>query len=421
MSLPSLILPVLLLSAFFSGMETAFISADKIRLELDKKSGLLTSKILQYITKNPGHYIAAILIGKNIALIIFSIAFSQLIEPSIEIFTGNEILVMLIQIFISASVILALAEFMPKSLFLISPNRLLILFSWPLALFYSVFYPITAFAMGLSKTLLKIFIKKPMPESDEDKVFGIADLGHFVNTSASENSSQQETIGQEVKLFRNALDFSKIKLREVMVPRTEIEAMDINSDIESIRQKFIETGFSKILFYKGNIDNITGYIHSSEMFKNPATVEPLLIDACIVPETMPANKLLSMFIREHRSLAVVVDEFGGTSGIVTSEDILEEIFGEIEDEHDTSNIFEKQTGPNEYVLSGRSEIDSLNEKFGLNIPESDDFETLAGFILSRHKSIPKINTVIEAGTLKFKILKASNTKIELVHLTVSEN
>jgi len=275
--------------------------------------------------------------------------------------------------------------------------------------------------MGLSKTLLKIFIKKPMPESDEDKVFGIADLGHFVNTSASENSSQQETIGQEVKLFRNALDFSKIKLREVMVPRTEIEAMDINSDIESIRQKFIETGFSKILFYKGNIDNITGYIHSSEMFKNPATVEPLLIDACIVPETMPANKLLSMFIREHRSLAVVVDEFGGTSGIVTSEDILEEIFGEIEDEHDTSNIFEKQTGPNEYVLSGRSEIDSLNEKFGLNIPESDDFETLAGFILSRHKSIPKINTVIEAGTLKFKILKASNTKIELVHLTVSEN
>jgi len=226
---------------------------------------------------------------------------------------------------------------------------------------------------------------------------------------------------KEVQLFRNALDFSKVKLREIMVPRNEISMLDIHSSVEQLRQKFIETGYSRILFYEDNVDNIVGYVHSSAIFKKPTSIKPFLKNVLIVPETMAANKLLSRFIREHRSIALVVDEFGGTSGLVTSEDILEEIFGEIEDEHDTSDYVEKKLNDHEYIFSGRFEIDLLNEKYQLGLPESEEFETLAGFILFHHESIPKANSVIKIGRFSFKILKASRTKIELVHLTVSED
>jgi CBS domain containing-hemolysin-like protein len=241
-----------------------------------------------------------------------------------------------------------------------------------------------------------------------------------VNEQDQINLDKKENIGTEVKLFKNALDFSKVKLREIMVPRTEIEMLDINSSIDELKQKFVDTGYSRVIFFEENIDNIIGYVHSSVIFRNPESIKPYITNVLIVPETMPASKLLSTFIKEHRSIAIVVDEFGGTSGMVTSEDILEEIFGEIEDEHDTSDIIERKINENEYVFSGRSEIDLINEKYFLNLPESEDFETLAGFILFYHESIPKINSIIKIENFQFKILKATNTKIELVKLTIIE-
>ena len=255
----------------------------------------------------------------------------------------------------------------------------------------------------------------------QNLVFSRIDLDEFVNETDENRNEKQLSLETEVKLFKNALDFSKVKLREIMVPRTEIEMLEIKADISELRQKFVETGYSRILFYDDNIDNIVGYIHSSVILQNPTTIKPYLKNLLIVPESMPANKLLSTFIKEHRSIAIVVDEFGGISGIVTSEDILEEIFGEIEDEHDTSDIIEKKISENEYIFSARSEIDLLNEKYFFDLPETEEFETLAGLILYHHESIPKMNSIIKIGKFHFKILKASSTKIELVKLTVSES
>jgi CBS domain containing-hemolysin-like protein len=268
---------------------------------------------------------------------------------------------------------------------------------------------------------MKWLFKANIKPNNNSLVFSRIDLDEFVNEKDNNRAEKKENIESEVKLFKNALDFSKVKLREIMVPRTEIEMLDMNSTISELRQKFVETGYSRIIFYDKNIDNIVGYVHSSVIFKNPESVKPYLNNVLIVPETMPANKLLSTFIKEHRSIAIVVDEFGGTSGMVTSEDILEEIFGEIEDEHDTVDVIEKKISDNEYVFSGRSEIDLINEKYHINLPETEDFETLAGFILFHHESIPKINSLIKIGVFQFKILKATNTKIELVKLTITED
>jgi CBS domain containing-hemolysin-like protein len=306
--------------------------------------------------------------------------------------------------------------------FRINPNGLLKFFTVPIAFFYFLFYPITRLTMGLSKIILKIFLNEDIKNVNEKVIFNRVDLDHFVNDSDNASVSQnKEEIDNEVKLFRNALDFSKVKLREIMVPRTEMVVMDIHSTVEELRQKFIETGYSRILFYAENIDNIVGYIHQSVIFTNPDSITSNLSKVLIVPETMAASKLLSKFIQHRLSIAIVVDEFGGTSGMVTSEDILEEIFGEIEDEHDTVYLIEKQVAPDEFVISGRVELDELNEKFNLGFPENEDYETLAGFILFHYESIPKINTIINIGQYRFKILKATNTKLELVHLNILGN
>jgi CBS domain containing-hemolysin-like protein len=286
-------------------------------------------------------------------------------------------------------------------------------------LFFFLFYPVTSFTIGIANGLMKWIFKTNININNNNLVLSRIDLDEFVNKNDNTKSDTKDNIETEVKLFKNALDFSKVKLREIMVPRTEIEMLEINSSIDDLRQKFVETGYSRIIFYDKNIDNIVGYVHSSVIFKNPDSIKPYLNNVLIAPETMPANKLLSTFIREHRSIAIVVDEFGGTSGMVTSEDILEEIFGEIEDEHDTTDIIEKKIGDNEFIFSGRSEIDLINEKYNIYLPESEDFETLAGFILFHHESIPKINSQINIGMFQFKILKASNTKIELVKLTIT--
>jgi CBS domain containing-hemolysin-like protein len=402
-------------------MEIAYVSANKLRLELDKQLEPFSSKLLKVVTANSGKYIATMLIGNNIALVIYGIAFAGLIDPVFENYFHTKSIILLLTTVISTFVIVVFGEFLPKTLFRTIPNTLLKIFLIPLSFFFFLFYPVTRSIVGITNLLMKWLFKANIKQNNNNLVFSRIDLDEFVNEKDNNRSEKKENIESEVKLFKNALDFSKVKLREIMVPRTEIEMMDINSTINELRQKFVETGYSRIIFYDENIDNIVGYVHSSVIFKNPESVKPYLNNVLIVPETMPANKLLSTFIREHRSIAIVVDEFGGTSGMVTSEDILEEIFGEIEDEHDTIDVIEKKIGDNEYVFSGRSEIDLINEKYHINLPESEDFETLAGFILYHHESIPKINSLIKIGVFQFKILKATNTKIELVKLTITED
>lgn len=415
------ILLTIIFSAFFSGMEIAFVSANKLRLELDKKQDSVNSRILAIFTANPGQYIATMLVGNNVALVIYGVAFAQLLQPFFYSFLSTDGAVLFLQTVSSTIIILFTAEFLPKTLFRINPNIFLRVFAVPLIIFYYIFYPLTRITMTLSKLLLNIIFRAAIDKNEEKVVFSRIDLDHFVKEPDNATQLAHEELQNEIKLFRNALDFSKVKLREIMVPRTEIEALEIDSNIEDLRQKFIDTGYSRILLYQENIDNIVGYIHHSIIFTNPESIKENRRKVLIVPETMPASKLLSKFIQQHRSIAIVVDEFGGTSGMVTIEDILEEIFGEIEDEHDTVDFVDRKINDNEYILSARIELDFLNEKYNLNFPVEENYETLAGFILFHHESIPKINTVITIDNFKFKILKASNTRIELVKLHILDN
>ena len=416
-----LILITIILSAFFSGMEIAFVSANKLRLELDKQSDPFSSKLLKFLTHNGGQYIATMLVGNNIALVVYGIAFAAVLEPLLLNSIQSESVVLLLQTIISTFVILLFAEFLPKTLFRIFPNTLLNVFALPLAFFYVVFFPVTRFSMGITNFLLRNVFNTESGNEDKNKVFRRIDLDEFIKENDRTNTEHKELVETEIKLFKNALDFSKIKLREVMIPRTEIEMMETGASINDLRQKFVETGYSRILIFSESIDNIIGYVHSSMLFKNPKIIDPFIKNVLIVPETMPANKLLSTFIQEHRSIAIVVDEFGGTAGMVTSEDILEEIFGEIEDEHDVKGIIEKKISDSEFIFSARAEIDMLNEKYFLELPENEDFETLAGFILYNYESIPKVNSVIKIEKFQFKILKATNTKIELVKLKLLDD
>lgn len=412
---------VVVLAIFFTGMETAFLSADKLRLKLDLQSHPLPAKMLRLVLHTPRQFIATTLMGNTLSLVIYTLALAVLLLPLLLRITGSAALAALLLVILATVVILLVTELPSKTLFRFFPNWLLTFLAFPFAVFFVLFYPLTRFSLLLSGFLLRHFLPgKEMPEA-ENLVFSRIDLDHFIGETDQAAATPENEVVKEVQLFRNALDFSKVKLREIMVPRNEISMLDIHSSVEQLRQKFIETGYSRILFYEDNVDNIVGYVHSSAIFKKPTSIKPFLKNVLIVPETMAANKLLSRFIREHRSIALVVDEFGGTSGLVTSEDILEEIFGEIEDEHDTSDYVEKKLSDHEYIFSGRFEIDLLNEKYQLGLPESEEFETLAGFILFHHESIPKANSVIKIGRFGFKILKASRTKIELVHLTVSED
>ncbi len=414
-----IILITLIFSAFFSGMEIAFISSNKFKIELEKKRGLYSSRIISIFTKHPAQYIATMLVGNNIALVIYGIVMAIILEPAISKFTSSEITILLIQTIVATIIILITAEFLPKTLFMINPNIALNIFAVPVLFFFILFYPIVKITIVLSNTLLKNLLKvKINTISQQGNIaFGKVDLSNLLEENQN-NKNETGEIDHDIKIFRNALDFSKVKLRECMVPRTEITALDINDSIENLKQKFIETGFSKILIYKDSIDNIIGYVHSSELFKNPESIKSMLLELSIVPETMPANKLLTSFIDENKSIAIIVDEFGGTSGMVTIEDIIEEIFGEIEDEHDTSDLEEKQISENEFIFSGRMEIDFINEKYKLNIPESDEYETLAGFILHHHENIPNQNENIIVNSFNFKILKLSKIRIELVLLKV---
>lgn len=410
------ILVSLAFSAFFSGMEISYVSANKLRFELDKKDKSLTSKILDVFFHNPNQFISTMLVGNNIALVVYGLQMAILLEPWIAQFVDQEALIVLIQSIISTILILFTGEFIPKTIFKIDPNFFLRLFALPLYLIYILLYPISKFSSLLSFLILRIAGVKNLKDSGV-YTLGKVDLDYFIQQSI-EDAPQDSEMDTEVKIFQNALEFSNVKVRDCIVPRTEIVACDKEVSTDELRSRFIETGLSKILIYDENIDNIIGYIHSSELFKHPDNWLEQLCKVSIVPETMAANKLMRVLMQEKKSLAVVVDEFGGTSGIVTLEDLVEEIFGEIEDEHDMKREVARKVSENEYLLSGRMEIDTLNEMFGFDLPESDDYVTIAGLILHYYQKFPKLNESIEYGKYTFKIVKATATKIELVRMKV---
>lgn len=383
---------------------------------MDKKDKSLTSKILDVFFHNPNQFISTMLVGNNIALVVYGLQMAILLEPWIAQFVDQEALIVLIQSIISTILILFTGEFIPKTIFKIDPNFFLRLFALPLYLIYILLYPISKFSSLLSFLILRIAGVKNLKDSGV-YTLGKVDLDYFIQQSI-EDAPQDSEMDTEVKIFQNALEFSNVKVRDCIVPRTEIVACDKEVSTDELRSRFIETGLSKILIYDENIDNIIGYIHSSELFKHPNNWLEQLCKVSIVPETMAANKLMRVLMQEKKSLAVVVDEFGGTSGIVTLEDLVEEIFGEIEDEHDMKREVARKVSENEYLLSGRMEIDTLNEMFGLDLPESDDYVTIAGLILHYYQKFPKLNESIEYGKYTFKIVKATATKIELVRMKV---
>ncbi|MEI6276749.1 MAG: hemolysin family protein [Prolixibacteraceae bacterium] len=417
----SIIMVTMIAAAFFSGMEIAFFSSDKLRLELDKSRNRLNGKIIGIFNRHPGQYIATMLVGNNIALVVYTLAFANLMHPFFATINASESVNLFLQTTISTLLILIVAEFIPKAIFRINPNLALNILALPVAIFYFLFYPVTKFAIGLSKMVLKYFFKVKIEQKTDDRVFGRVDLNNLLGELNGTNPTTSRKIDSEIKLFQNALDFSKLKIRDCMIPRTDIVMIEVNEGVEVLCQKFIETGYSKIMIFQDNSDNIIGYVHSSDLFHNPENIQGCLRKISFVPETMEANKLLSILLHEHKSTAIVVDEFGGTAGMITTEDILEEIFGEIEDEHDTPDITEKNPGENHYIFSGRASINYLNEKYFFKIEENDHYETLAGYLLFHHSSFPKYNSILHIGSYEFKILKSTRTKIELIEMKKISN
>lgn len=411
------ILVTMVFSAFFSGMEIAFVSSNRMRAEMDKEKMPLSSHALEVFYSHPNNFVSTMLVGNNIALVVYGILIANLFDNTI--FKGMDAAFTVpADTILSTIIVLFTGEFLPKSLFKSNPNRLLAIFAIPAFLCYVVLWPISRFSTWLSRIFLRIFGIK-LEKENADDAFTKVDLDYLVQTSIN-NAENEEDIEDEVKIFQNALDFADTKVRDCMVPRTEIRAVEDNCSLDELMTVFVESGKSKIIVYHDDIDHITGYIHSSEMFRAPKEWRDNIQKMPYVPETMTARKLMQTFLQKKKSLAVVIDEFGGTSGIVSLEDIVEEIFGEIEDEHDSSNYIAKQLPDGEYMLSARLEIDKINEMFNLELPESEEYMTLGGLILHYYQSFPKLNEVVTIGRFEFKIIKNTMTKIELVRLKVNE-
>ncbi len=405
------------LSAFFSGMEIAFVSSNRMLAEMDREGNGIAKKIISKFYNHPNGFVSTMLVGNNIVLVVYGILVARLFDSTIfsSLDDGMKVTA---DTLLSTLVILFTGEFLPKILFKNNANRLLSVFSVPAYLFYILLWPISRFSTLMSKCLLRIVGIRMEAEAD-DEGFSKVDLDYLVQSSI-ENAHSDEEINEEVKIFQNALDFSDCKVRDCMVPRTEVNAVDVNDcTVDELMQKFVESGNSKIIVYEGDIDHIIGYIHSSEMFRNRDNWRQCVCKMPFVPETMAAQKLMHIFLQQKKSLGVVVDEFGGTSGIVSLEDIVEEIFGDIEDEHDSTKYIATQVGDNEYMLSARLEIDKVNDLFDLDLPESDDYMTIGGYILHEYQSFPKLNEVITIGRYEFRIIKSTMTKIELVKLKVN--
>ena len=406
----SVILICLLLSAFFSGMEIAFLTSNKLRIEIDKSKKGVTQALIDLFISHSGMYITTLLVGNNVVMVIYGIFMSDLLVKQFEFLHLSIGVELFVETLVSTLIILVFAEFLPKTVFRLRSNLFLKLFSVPVFLFYLLFFPLSYFSVWLGGWLLRIFTGRKLGHKEPNRAFGKVDLNNLIEEG--EVNARQEEEMHEIKLFRNALDFSEVKLRECIVPRPDVVALSIDSSIEELTQLFIDTGLSRILIYKESIDDIIGYVHISTLFKDPPTIAKALSRVLIVPETMSAQRLLNLFIRDQKSVAVVVDEFGITAGIVTIEDIMEEIFGEIEDEHDHLNLKEVMISEQEYIFSGRLEVDYLNEKYHLDLEEREEYETLAGLVLYFNQSIPQEGETIVVNNLTFKLLSVKNARIE---------
>ena len=404
----------LICSAFFSGLEIAFISSNKLKIELDSKQGHLNARILSFFASKSSSFIGTMLLGNNVALVVYGIAMARAMEPSLINWVGdNEGLILLLQTVVSTLLVLITAEFLPKTVFRINPNKILSFFAIPLLIIYWLLWIPVFLTIGFSELVIGLFIKK---DSTSDKVvFGKVDLDDYLSEVA-EIATENDEIDYEVRLFQNALNFSKVIARDCMIPRNEIVSVEIGESIEDLKKMFTETGLSKILVYRDSIDNIIGYTHSFELLKEPASIKSILLPINIVPETVTVDKALNDLLESNRSIAVVVDEFGGTSGMFTTEDIMEEIFGEIEDEHDVEELTEQVLEDGSYVFSARIEIDYLNEKYKLKIPESEEYETLAGYIINAMEDIPDALDLLEIDEFDMRILEVSENRINLVKL-----
>ena len=413
--LESIAISTLLFSAFFSGVEIAFISANKLKLELDKNTGKFPANIITYFSKNESDFITTMLVGNNIALVVYGIVMTQILTPQITDYFNSDFSLLMVQTIITTLIVLVTAEFLPKAIFRIYPNQILRIFSIPIWLFFVFFRPVALLMLFLSKLVLKYLLGQKM--EDGKQVFGKTDLDEYLSNVKSAEGVEDSRV--EVEMLQNVLDLTDKKLRECMIPRTKLVAMDISSPINEIKNRFIATKLSKILIFKDNIDKVIGYIHSSDLFRNPQNVRSILLPIPFVPESMSVMQLLNQFIESNKGVALVVDEFGGTSGMLTIEDVTEEIVGEIVDEHDVEEITDKKLAKNKYQLFAGLDIELVNKKYNLTLPESDEYETIAGLILDHLEEIPQKNDVIKLEEFQFTIIKVNDTAIQEVQLKVS--
>ena len=409
-----IILTTLVLSAFFSGFEIAYVSSNKVHIEILKKQEGLIANILTRLTYRPSKLLATMLVGNNVALVMYGFEMGKVMTLLLPPFFQNVVW----HTIISTLIILITAEFMPKVFFQIYANQLLKLFAVPAYFFYLLFYPFSSFIIWISDFVLRVFFKTKgdyVPLS-----FTKVELVDYISEQMG-NAPKKEEVDAEVQMFQNALEFSGVKAREIMIPRTEIVAVDLNETIENLIATFVSSGFSKILIYNENTDDIVGYVHSFDMFKKPKTIKEVLIPVVTIPETIQINEVLNLLMRKRKSMAVVLDEYGGTSGIVTLEDIVEELFGEIEDEHDKDKFIEEKISDDEYLFSARLEVDYINETYHLNLPESEEYETLSGLIVLHTEEIPTKGETISLPPFVFSIEACSQTRIETVRIFIKEN
>jgi len=413
----AIIIISIILSAFFSGMEIAFVSVNKLHIELEKKRDGFLAKLLNKITQKSSKFITTMLVGNNISLVIYSYFMGKFLLRALPLNGFNEFTILLVQTLISTIVILVTAEFLPKAIFRIYANEVLKIFAVPAYFFYVLFHFFSEFIILISDFFLRVFFKT---NSDElQTVFSKEELGNYISEQL--DTGKDDEIDSEIQIFQNALEFQSVKAREVMVPRTEIVAVEIYEKVSKLKEVFIETGLSKILVYKTSLDDVVGYVNAFELFKKPKTVKSILLPVEIVPESMMINDILNGLMKKCKSVAVVVDEYGGTSGMITVEDIVEELFGEIEDEHDNQEFLEEKINENEYQFSARLEVDYLNEEYGLKIPKDEAYETLGGFIIEHTENIPEQGELLLIENFQFKILKVSSSKIESVYFKILDN
>src|SRR5690625_446172 len=416
MTIYVVIIITLLLSAFFSGMEIAYVSSNKVHIEIEKKQKSFIAIVLKKITERPSKFITTMLVGNNICLVVYGLFMGKLLVDLLPIQEG--IAELLVHTAISTLVILLTAEFTPKLFFEIYAHTFIKVFAIPVYVFYVIFSPISEFIVWLSDSMLRVFFKT---EGDEVQLsFSKIELGNYISEQM-ETVEDREDLDTEIQIFQNALDFSDLRAREVMIPRTEVVAVEVNTPLDELNKLFVETGLSKILVYNNNIDDLSGYVHAFELFKKPATIKEVLRPVVLVPETMLAKDALNILMKKRKSIAAVVDEYGGTAGIMTVEDIIEELFGDIEDEHDSVELTEERIKANHYKFSARLEVDYLNETYNWDLPENDAYETLGGMLLHHTEEIPKKGKTMHLGGFGFKILKVSNTKIELVEVFVDKD